>query len=138
MCWWSVRGCSCVGRLKQPSFVHLHTHSAFSFGDGASSVESLVLRAVQFGMPALAITDTMSLSGVPSLVRRCAKAGIAPIGGCEVILEGGDRLTLLADGPAGFSSLSRLLSAAQIRDVKSQGARVRWEELESYAETLFA
>ena len=69
-------------------------------------------------------------------MRRCEKAGIAPIGGCEVILEGGSRLTLLADGPTGFRSLCHLLSAAGLRDVKREGLRVRWEDLENFSDGL--
>jgi error-prone DNA polymerase len=122
--------------MSAPSFVHLNLHSAFSFGDGASSVESLVLLAAEEKMPSLALTDTMSLSGLPSFVRRCQKAGIQPIGGAEVLLEGGRRLTLLADGPKGFSSLSRILSAANLRDPKRHGPRVRWEDLETNARNL--
>src|SRR5690349_19097682 len=113
-----------------PSFAHLHTQSAFSFGSGSSGVEELVLAAVEAGQQALALTDTMSLSGIPTLVKRCEKAGIKPVGGAEVVLEGGSRLTLLADGPTGFSSLSRILSFAYLRDPERKGARVRWEDLE--------
>lgn len=119
-----------------PPFVHLHTHSAFSYGDGASTVPSLVLRAVEAGQPALALTDTNSLSGIPTLVQRCKQIGIKPIGGCEVILEGGDRLTLLADGPAGFRSLCQILSAAGLRDIRREGMRVRWDDLAAYREGL--
>ena len=119
-----------------PNFVHLHAHSAFSFLSGASSVEGLVLRAAQLGHSALALTDTNSVTGVVALSRRCAKAGIKPLGGCEVILEGGHRLTLLADGPAGWSSLCQLLTAAHLRDPERKGARVRWEDLEANAAGL--
>lgn len=113
-------------------FVHLHCHSAFSFGNGASSVQALVLRAAEEGQRALALTDTNSVSGIPTLVRRCGQAGIQPIGGCDVILEGGDRLTLLADGPTGFASLCQILSAAGLRDVKREGLHIRWEDLQAY------
>jgi error-prone DNA polymerase len=92
-------------------------------------VQALVLKAAEERQTALALTDTNSVTGIPSLVRRCGQTGIKPIGGCEVILEGGDRLTLLADGPAGFASLCRILSAAGLRDVKRAGLRVRWEDL---------
>ena len=34
--------------------------------------------------PALALTDLHSLTGVVALSARCRKAGIKPIGGCEV------------------------------------------------------
>ena len=120
-----------LGRLTLLAYSHLHVHSAFSFGDGASSVQAFVLRAAEEGLPALALTDTNSVTGIPSLVRRCGQAGIKPIGGCEVILEGGDRLTLLAKGPVGFASLCSILSAAGLRDVKREGLRVRWEDLEA-------
>ena len=48
----------------------LHAHSAFSFGSGPSSVAGLVLRAAELGVPALALTDTNSVTGIPELVRR--------------------------------------------------------------------
>ncbi|MES2465413.1 MAG: DNA polymerase III subunit alpha, partial [Armatimonadota bacterium] len=115
------------------AFPHLHVHSAFSFGDGASSVSALVLRAAEAGVPALALTDTMSLSGIPSLVRRCTQASIKPVGGCDILLEGGHRLPLLADGPAGFASLCRILSLAGMRDIHRAGSRARWEDLEANA-----
>ena len=37
-------------------FVHLHTHSRFSFMDGAADLDGLIERAVGYGMPALALT----------------------------------------------------------------------------------
>ncbi len=117
-----------------PPFVHLHAHSAFSFLDGPSPVESLVLRAAEFGQPALALTDTNSVTGVVSLSRRCKAAGIKPIGGCEVVMEGGFRLTLLMDGPEGWASVCRILSAAALRDIKREGLRVRWSDLEENRE----
>jgi error-prone DNA polymerase len=121
---------------SRSSFGHLHVHSAFSFGSGPSSVASLVLRAAELGQPALALTDTNSVTGIPELVRRCEKAGIQPMGGCEVILEGGSHLTLLADGPTGFSSLCQILSSAGMRDIERVGLRVRFEELEKFSDGL--
>lgn len=114
----------------------LHVHSAFSFGSGTSSIASLVLRAAELGLSALALTDTNSITGIPELVRRCQKAGIQPIGGCEVVLEGGARLALLTDGPTGFSSLCQILSAAGLRDVDREGLRVRLDDLERHSEGL--
>ncbi len=119
-------------------FAHLHTHSAFSFLDGSSSVESLVLRAAQFGQPALALTDNGSVTGIATLVRRCQQAGIKPIGGCTVNISGYGSVTLLADGPAGWASLCQLLTVAALRDVKRDATRahrtpaVDWEDLEAH------
>ena len=122
--------------MSDPAFVHLQVHSAFSFGDGASGVDELVLRAAEAGMPALAITDTHSVSAVPSLVARCRQAGLQPIAGTEVVLEDLGRLVLLADGPDGFRSLCRILSAAGLRDRKRAGMRVCWDDLEAYSDGL--
>ena len=116
-------------------FSHLHAHSAFSFLDSASSVQDLVLRAAEQGQPALALTDVNSVTGIPSLTKFCAKAGIKPIGGCEVALDG-SRLTLLADGPMGWTSLCQILTAANLRDVKRQGPVVQWEDLKAHHDGL--
>ncbi len=54
------------------AFVH-HNHSDFSILDGASRVPDMVSKAVEFGMPALALTDHGYLFGIPqilTLVRR--------------------------------------------------------------------
>ncbi|MDX1931203.1 MAG: DNA polymerase III subunit alpha [Capsulimonadales bacterium] len=113
----------------QPGFAHLNTHSAFSFLDGSSAVETLVLAAAEQGQTALALTDRDSVTGVVSLVKRCAKAGIRPIGGCDLTLEGGHRLTLLMDGTRGWTSLCRILTAAHLRDPERKGPRARFEEI---------
>ena len=45
-------------------FVHLHNHTEYSFLDGAIKIKDMVKQAVDFGMPALAITDHGGLFGV--------------------------------------------------------------------------
>ena len=118
-----------------PDFSHLHVHSAFSFLDSSAAVQDLVLRAAELGQPALALTDVGSVTGIPSLVKYCAKSGLKPIGGCEIALDG-YRLTLLADGPTGWGSLCQILTAASLRDVKRQGPIVQWEDLEAHHDGL--
>jgi len=44
-------------------YVELHCHSYYSFHDGASSPEELMLRAKELGYRALAITDHDNLCG---------------------------------------------------------------------------
>ena len=39
------------------SFVHLHTHTQYSLLDGQASVKKLVDKAIEDGMPGIAITD---------------------------------------------------------------------------------
>ncbi|HEY8347565.1 MAG TPA: DNA polymerase III subunit alpha [Symbiobacteriaceae bacterium] len=95
-------------------FVHLHVHSPFSFLDGASSLDALVEEAALQGMPALALTDHNNVSGAVRFQQRCLAAGLLPIQGAEVTLEGGWHLTLLATGPEGYANLCRIITAAHL------------------------
>jgi len=45
-------------------FVHLHVHTEYSLLDGASRIGSLVQRAKELDMPAIAITDHGSMYGI--------------------------------------------------------------------------
>ncbi len=69
------------------SFVHLHTHTTFSFGDGACRIPELVARAAELDMPALAVTDHEGLYGAVRFYQACKAAGIKPIVGVELTLE---------------------------------------------------
>lgn len=100
--------------MRKMSFVHLHVHSPFSFLDGGSSIGDLVAAAADYGMPALALTDHNNVSGAVCFHRACLGAGIKPLQGAEVTLAGGFHLTLLADGPAGYAGLCRLLTRAHL------------------------
>ena len=57
------------------SFVHLHTHTTFSFGDGACRIPELVMRAAELGMTALAVTDHEGLYGAVRFYQACRAAG---------------------------------------------------------------
>ena len=65
-------------------FVHLHNHTEYSFLDGAIKIKNLVKRAVEFNMPALAITDHGGMFGAIEFYNACMGAGIKPIIGFEV------------------------------------------------------
>jgi error-prone DNA polymerase len=68
-------------------YVELHCHSGFSFLDGASHPEELVLRAKELGYPALALTDHDGLYGSMEFAQAAKLAGIQPITGAEVTLR---------------------------------------------------
>ncbi len=67
-------------------YAELHTHSNFSFQDGASTIEELVGRAAELGYPALALTDHDNLCGAMRFARKAKRAGLRPITGAEVTL----------------------------------------------------
>ena len=108
-------------------FVHLHCHSHYSLLDGASSIGSLVDRAKELGMNALALTDHGNLYGAVEFYRACRERGINPVLGYEAYVAPNSRfergtalsskessyhLTLLAQNRVGFQNLVKLASRA--------------------------
>lgn len=117
------------------SFVHLHTHSPFSFLDGGSSIEELVLEAARLNMSALAITDHNNLCASVKFNQAAALAGITPITGCEVTMEDGSHLTLLARHARAYSSICALLTRAHLSHPRGQ-PRVAVEDLVRLEDTI--
>ena len=97
-------------------YVELHCHSAYSFLDGASQPEELVIRAAELGYEALALTDHDGVYGSLEFAHAAKAFGIRPITGAEVTLEGGCHVTLLVETPAGYANLCRLLTEAHAVD----------------------
>ncbi len=71
--------------------VELHAASAFSFLRSSSLPEALVERAASLGYTALALVDRDGLSGAPRFFRAARAAGIRPLVGAELSLEGEGR-----------------------------------------------
>ncbi|HCF99906.1 MAG TPA: error-prone DNA polymerase [Chloroflexi bacterium] len=101
--------------------IHLHTHSNFSFLDGASAPDRLVKRAAELEMPALALTDHHGLYGAVRFLHAAKAAGIKPIIGAEICLrsENGEgqakpHLVLLARNRVGYANLCRIITKAQL------------------------
>ena len=104
------------------SFVHLHVHTPFSFLDGAARVKDLVRAAVHWEMPALAMTDHNTVSAAVRFHKACRAAGLKPIIGAELTLEGEYHLTLLAQNPRGYANLCRIISHAHLSQPRRQPA----------------
>jgi error-prone DNA polymerase len=119
-------------------YVELHCHSGFSFLDGASHPEELVMRAVELGYPALALTDHNGLYGSMEFAQAARQANLQPITGAEVTLrecftgvdepEGGHHVTLLAETPQGYANLCRLLTETHMHSERGD-ARLPLESL---------
>jgi error-prone DNA polymerase len=93
-------------------YVELHCHSAYSFLDGASRPEELVLAAAELGYPALALTDHDGVYGSLEFAHAAKAFGIRPITGAEVTLADDSHVTLLVESPRGYANLCRLLTLA--------------------------
>jgi error-prone DNA polymerase len=94
------------------TYVELHCHSAYSFLDGASLPEELVVRAAELGYETLALTDHDGVYGSLEFAQAAKALGIRPITGAEVTLDGGAHVTLLVESSRGYANLCRLLTAA--------------------------
>jgi error-prone DNA polymerase len=115
------------------SYVELHCHSAYSFGDGASAPEELAHRAAELGYEALAITDHDGVWGAMEFAQACKAYGIRPIVGAEMTItypatSSASRpvspgslapfhVTLLAENADGWRNLCRLVTEAH-RDTR--------------------
>src|SRR4051794_432422 len=118
------------------SYVELHCHSAYSFGDGASAPEELAHRAAELGYESLAITDHDGVWGAMEFAEACKAFGVRPIVGAEMTITypeasshgarkaTGDpssarilpvppgHLTLLVENADGWRNLCRLVTEA--------------------------
>ncbi|MDX6657592.1 MAG: error-prone polymerase, partial [Solirubrobacteraceae bacterium] len=124
------------------AYVELHAHSAFSFLDGASLPEELVVAAVQRGHRAMALTDHDTISGSMEFAMAAQPLGLRAIHGGEITLDDHRHLTLLVRSERGWHNLCRLLTHAHARTRDTPGRRtvekpgVSLDVLEEHAEGL--
>ena len=64
-------------------FVHLHVHSDNSLLDGFGTIDEYINKASELGMPALALTDHHTMTGIYNFMNKCYKNNIKPICGIE-------------------------------------------------------
>jgi error-prone DNA polymerase len=108
-------------------WAELHSHSCYSFLDGAASPAELVVEAARLGLTALAITDHDGMYGVPQFAQAAARFGghLKTVFGAELSLDlpGGQggvpdpvgrHLLVLARDPEGYRRLCTVISDAQL------------------------
>ncbi len=93
-------------------YIELHCHSAYSFLDGASQPEELLVTAMRQGHGTLALTDHDSLSGSMEFAQGARALGLRAIHGAEVTLDDDRHVTLLVRDETGWRNLCRLLTKA--------------------------
>ena len=140
-------------------FSHLHVHTQFSLLDGAAPISSLYKKAIEDGMPALAISDHGNMFGVFEFVSQAyknvdesGKPKVKPIVGCEFYVttdrhrksfskeEKDPRFhqILLAKNEIGYRNLVKLTSLGYMEGLYSKYPRIDKELIEKYHEGLIA
>jgi len=126
------------------TYGELHAHSGFSFLDGASDPEELVVEATRLGLSGLALCDHHGLYGVVRFSEAARALGLASVFGSEITLDGnddrvgvsdpsGEHLVLLARSPAGYARLSRMLALAHLERGEKGAPRFTLDDVASCA-----
>jgi error-prone DNA polymerase len=148
--------------LTGERYIELHASSAFSFLEGASVPEALVDRAVELGMPALALLDRNGLYGAARFHSFAKKQGLTARIGAEIAIsdfrmEAGIsplqmlrppkwqphrykaepvRIPVLCASQVGYRNLSQMITRFKMREpTKAEGA-ARLGDLDEFAPGL--
>ena len=81
--------------MKDPKFVHLRVHTAYSLAEGAIMLPKLMHKLHDMGVPAIAVTDSANMFGGKAFSKYASDEGIKPIMGCQFLLRNGDSDNLL-------------------------------------------
>jgi DNA polymerase III subunit alpha len=140
-------------------FSHLHVHTQYSLLDGAASISRLYDKALEDGMPALAISDHGNMFGAFQFVAEAykrvdenGKPKVKPIVGCEFYLvDDRTRKTFtkdakdkryhqifLAKNEIGYKNLTKLTSLGFIEGIYGKYPRIDKELVLQYHEGLIA
>ncbi|MBO5039163.1 MAG: DNA polymerase III subunit alpha [Alphaproteobacteria bacterium] len=76
--------------MKDPKFVHLRVHTAYSLAEGAIMLPTLIHKLHDMGVPAVAVTDSANMFGGKAFSKYAADEGIKPIMGCQFLLRNAD------------------------------------------------
>ena len=135
-------------------YVELHAASAFSFLEAASQPEELIERAVELGMPAMALLDRNGVYGAARFHTSAKRNGIRAHVGAEIAVSSFGprlmppewvpnqhkaepaRLPLLCESRTGYQNLCQLVTQFKLREPgKGEGAATL-DDLEQYASGL--
>ena len=138
--------------LSAHPFIHLHVHTQYSVLQATPDVASLILKAKNQNMPAVAITDLGNMYGAFEFVNEALKHNIKPIVGCEFYLSEERTKTkftkdnpdkrftqvLLAKNKTGYHHLAKLSSIGFIEGLYGLYPRIDKQLVEQYKEGLMA
>lgn len=131
------------------SFVHLHTHTHYTFQRALGDPEKLAKRAKVLEQSAIAITDAGNLYGAFEFYRACKDIWVKPIIGVEFQISKKWRanrdkdnelyeIVLLARNVSGYQNLIQLVTISQIEWFWNGRPRIDFELLEKYSSDIIA
>ncbi len=126
----------------EPRFIHLRIHTEYSLIDGLTQITPLIDKAVEYRMPAVAISDQSNLFATVKFYQAAINAGIKPIIGADIWLENAKqskspfRITLLCQNDQGYKHLLQLISKSFLENQMLGKAIIKREWLEKFAEGL--
>ncbi|GGK70385.1 error-prone DNA polymerase [Mangrovihabitans endophyticus] len=134
-----------VRSVGEVAYAELHSHSNFSFLDGASHPEELAEEAARLGLTALAVTDHDGFYGVVRFSQAARELDLPTVFGAELSLDltmpqngepdpQGRHLLALAHGPEGYARLARTVARGQLRG--GEKGKPQYGDLEEIAAVL--
>src|SRR5215471_6215913 len=124
------------GGVRLTRYAELHCRSAFSFRDGASLPEDLVIEAAKNGLGTIALVDRDGVYGAPRFWKAAHSLGLRTIVGADVTVPGGRRV-LLCESQRGYKNLCRLITSAHLGNERGKPC-ASWESIEEHAGGLVA
>ncbi|MBS1557146.1 MAG: DNA polymerase III subunit alpha [Bacteroidetes bacterium] len=141
-----------ANRLVDVDFCHLHVHSQYSVLQATPDVEKLILKAKEYNMPALAITDLGNMYSAFEFVSKALAHNIKPIVGCEFYVSTDRKKlkftkddpdkrynqVLLAKNKTGYHNLAKLSSIAYTEGLYGLYPRIDKELVTQHKEGVIA
>ncbi|HEX8482809.1 MAG TPA: PHP domain-containing protein, partial [Allosphingosinicella sp.] len=123
-------------------YIELQAFTHFSFLRGVSSAEEMFAAAALLGYPAIGIADRHTVGGLVKALRAADETGVRLISGCRLDLMDGAGLLVWPESRAGWSRLTRLLTAGKSRIDRARGEKgqcfLHWEDVSAWSEGLVA
>jgi error-prone DNA polymerase len=123
-------------------YIELQAVTHFSFLRGVSSAEEMFAAAALLGYPALGIVDRNTVGGLVKALRAADETGVRLIPGCRLDLMDGTGLLVWPEDRAGWSRLTRLLTAGKSRADRNKGEKgqcfLHWEDVAAWNRGLVA
>ena len=140
--------------MKDPRFVHLRVHTAYSLAQGAIMLPKLMHKLHDMGVPAVAVTDSANMFGGKAFSKYASDEGIKPIMGCQFLIRNEDsnnlllskgkelepdKIILLVMNATGYGNIMKLMKQFYLDNTaRGWAPQLTFENLKDYNEGLIA